>query len=267
MRSILLILIIVVTGYAQYENPNEKKEMNFSWPGGAKVAVSLTFDDARFSQLDVGIPILEKYDVKATFYVSPAYFEQRLDEWKLVHKNGHEIANHSMVHPCSGNYPWSRHKALEDYTLEKMEVELKEANAFIKKHIGEQPISFAYPCGQSYVGRGADLQSYIPLVSGLFLTGRGWKNSYANDPTFCDMANLAGRELDGLSFEQAKAIIEDAKNNGYWLIWAGHDVGKLKRQTILSETLEQICIYAKDPANGIWIDTVGNIGRYVKENR
>lgn len=267
MRYFIFVLLIVSAVFSQYEDSNETMKKDFNWPNGAKVAISITFDDARPSQLDVGLPILDKHDVKATFYISPNAFEERLDDWKQAHKNGHEVANHSMIHPCSGNYPWARHKALEEYTLDKMETELIEANAYIKNHVGEEPVSFAYPCGQSYVGRGADLQSYIPLVSGLFLTARGWKNSYANDPTFCDLANLAGRELDLLSFDQALVIMEDAKDNGFWLIWGGHNVGEQKRQTILSETLEQICIYAKDQANEIWIDTVGNIGKYIKENR
>lgn len=265
---LIVLIILPVMASAQYESPeNKKTEKTFVWPNGATVAVSLSFDDARSSQLEVGIPILDKQNVKATFYISPRYFEERLDDWKKAFSNGHEIANHSLVHPCSGNYSWSRHKALENYTLAQMEKELMDANNIIKQHIGKAPISFAYPCGQSFIGRGKELKSYIPNVANMFVTGRGWKNEFANDPTFCDLANLAGRELDGLSFEQAKERIENAKENGDWLILAGHDIGEPDRQTVLSNTLEKLCAYAKDPANGIWIDTVGNVGTYILENR
>ena len=39
------------------------------WPEGKKTALSLTFDDARLSQVDQGLPLLDAYGVKATFYV------------------------------------------------------------------------------------------------------------------------------------------------------------------------------------------------------
>lgn len=39
----------------------------FNWPQGKKAAISLTFDDARFSQSDTGTLFLDRYGVKATF--------------------------------------------------------------------------------------------------------------------------------------------------------------------------------------------------------
>ncbi len=56
--------------------------MTFFWPEGKRVAVSLSFDDARTSQIDVGVPLLNRYQVKATFYVNPPRLESRLDGWK-----------------------------------------------------------------------------------------------------------------------------------------------------------------------------------------
>ena len=44
----------------------------FKWPPGKRAAISLSFDDARLSQIDNGIALLEKYGIKATFFVSPA---------------------------------------------------------------------------------------------------------------------------------------------------------------------------------------------------
>jgi peptidoglycan-N-acetylglucosamine deacetylase len=265
---ILNTILLSTMSFAQYENPeNKKMNSTFNWPNNAKVAVSISFDDSRSSQLDVGIPILDKRNVKATFYIVPEYFEKRVEEWKIAFKNGHEIASHSLVHPCSGNYLWARHKALEEYTLAKMKKELHDANSVIQQHIGKIPISFGYPCGQTFVGRGKGLKSYIPIVADMFVTGRGWMNEYSNDPTFCDLANLAGRELDGLSFDEAIALVEEAKENGHWVILAGHDIGEPDRQTVLSTTLEKLCIYLNDPVNNIWIDTVGNVGSYISENR
>jgi len=63
------------------------------------MAISLSYDDARLSQIDKGIPILDKYNVKGTFYVSIGSMNKRLDGWKKAVANGHDIGNHSLTHP------------------------------------------------------------------------------------------------------------------------------------------------------------------------
>ena len=45
-------------------------------------AMSLSFDDGRDSQVDRGTALLDRYGVKATFYVTPPAVERRLDGWK-----------------------------------------------------------------------------------------------------------------------------------------------------------------------------------------
>jgi len=239
----------------------------FIWPDGKKMALSLTFDDARLSQVDTGIPLLDKYGVKATFYVSPGSMIKRSDKWRMAVIKGHEIGNHSLLHPCSGNFTWSRDKALEDYTLHMMITELDSASRLIKEILGVHPVSFAYPCGQTFIGRGINVQSYVPLIAFLFESGRGWLNEAPNDPAFCDLSQLNGTELDGKSFEQVLKLIETAKANGYWLILAGHEMNEEGFQTSQLKTIESICKYATDPANGIWIASVHNIASFIKQKR
>ena len=166
------------------------------------MGLSLTFDDARLSQVDKGIPLLDNYGVKATFYVSPRNVKQRLDAWKKAAGNGHEIGNHSLVHPCTGNFPFARDKALEDYTLDEMNVELDSANNILKETLGVRAVSFAYPCGQKFVGRGKNTKSYIPLIALMFESGRGWLDEgptilpsviWPNSQAWNWMANLLTR--------------------------------------------------------------------------
>ena len=177
--------------------PVMEKREDFRWPEGKRAAISLTFDDARHSQITNGLPLLDKYDTKATFYVSIPNMEGRLEAWKAAAANGHEVGNHTLTHPCSGNFPFVGDRALEDYTLEKMRHELTESNTTIERLLDVRPVSFAYPCGQKYVGRGRNLKSYVPLVAEKFVSGRGWMDEWANDPAFCDMAQLMAMELDG----------------------------------------------------------------------
>ena len=154
----------------------------FSWPNSRKAALSFSFDDARHSQVDAGIPFLNKLQVKATFYVLSSNYTKRLEAWKAAHAAGHEIAHHTKTHPCTGNYAFAKNKALEDYTLTKMAEDLDTATDEIVTTFGVKPTSFAYPCGQKFVGRGANTQSYVPLIAKRFLTGRGYLDEAANDP-------------------------------------------------------------------------------------
>ncbi len=253
---------------AQYDVPdNQEKSPPFPWPDGKYAAVSLTFDDARFSQIDKGIPLLDRYGVKATFYISPERVPERQEKWRAAAARGHEIGNHTCSHPCTGNFQFARNKALEDYTLARMAGELDSANAFILEKIGVRAKSFAYPCGQKYVGRGVKVQSYVPLVAEKFLTGRGWLDEDANDAWFCDFAQLLGMESDGKSYRQLKALVDKAVEEGRWLVLAGHEMDTKGKQTTRLEPLEKLLHYAQDPDNGIWMDTVGHVAAYVDSVR
>lgn len=261
-RFVLLSIIILLTkaSIAQQDTP-------IGWPEGKKVALSLTFDDARASQVNGGTALLDSFGVKATFFVVPSSVEQSLDGWKKAVASGHEIGNHSLVHPCTGNFAWSRQKALEDYTLDRMRKELVECNKRIKELLNVNAEVFAYPCGQKFVGRGRNTQSYVPLVAELFLLGRGWLDEAANDPAFCDFAQVTGVESDGKDFDQVLPLIEEAKKTGHWLVLAGHEMGAPGPQTTRLTMLRKLLAYANDPANGIWIAPAGTVAKYIQKQR
>jgi len=275
LKHLAVLLIITAFGFTASNSFGQSYSIDnsagtkpvFIWPDGKKMALSLTFDDARFSQIDTGIPLLDKYGVKATFYVSPGSMIRQSDKWRMAVLNGHDIGNHSLLHPCSGNFTWSRSRALEDYTLDKIVTELDSASKLIKERLGIHPVSFAYPCGQTFIGRGINVQSYVPVIALLFESGRGWLNEAPNDPAFCDLSQLNATELDGKSFEQVMRYIETAQANGHWLILAGHEMNEEGFQTSQLKTIESICKYAADPVNGIWIDNVHKIASYIKQKR
>lgn len=235
------------------------------WPNGARAALSLSFDDARASQVDTGLAVLDALGARVTFFVVPSAVEPRLPGWRQAVAAGHEIGNHSLTHPCSGNFPWARQKALEEFTLERMRRELVDTNARVKELLGVTPETFAYPCGQTFVGRGAQTRSYVPLVAELFVAGRGWLAESPNDPAFCDLAQVLGMEMDGKDFEQILPLLEQSRETGGWLVLGGHEIGEGGRQTTRVAMLRKLVPYARDPANGIWLAPVGTVAKYVRE--
>ncbi len=238
------------------------------WPDGKRAAISLSFDDARPSQVDVGLPLLNRYGVKATFYVTPSRLRERLAGWKQAVADGHEIGNHTLTHPCTGNYEFSRDNALETFSLARMEREILDANLDIHELLGVTPRTFAYPCGQKFVGQGMSLSSYVPLVAGMFLAGRGWLDEGSNDLRLCDLAQALAIEADNHDFEQIRPLIEQAVEQGRWLILAGHEIGDGdKPQTTRVSMIDSLCRYARDPDHGIWIDTVARVASHIAGTR
>jgi peptidoglycan/xylan/chitin deacetylase (PgdA/CDA1 family) len=267
MPAVLAILLGAEKGVFAQAGEAAPRAARFPWPDGRKAALSLTFDDARESQVDVGIPILNEYGLRATFYVQPEGVRKRLAGWKAAVAAGHEIGNHSTTHPCTGNFAFSRGNALEEYTLEGLERDVEEASLFLSRELGREPSGFAYPCGQTFVGRGEGVRSYVPLVARLFRTGRLYMGEDSNDPAFCDLAQLLGVNLDGLCFEEVRPLVDKAAAEGRWLVLAGHEIGEGGFQTTRAATLAALCRHAKDPASGLWVDTVEAISAHVLRQR
>ena len=258
----IIVLLCLWSGGLLAQSTTKK----ITWPVGKKMALSLTFDDGRGSQVLAGVKLLNQYGAKATFYVMPSAIEKSLPAWRDLANAGHEIGNHTSLHPCSGNFAWSRTKALEEYSLEKMAKELGESNRQISEMLGVVPESFAYPCGQTFVGMNENTKSYVPLVHQQFSSGRGWRDEAPNDPAYLNMAQLTGIEMDGQDFEEILPLIQDAAKQGYWLVLAGHEMGTDGNQTTRLSMLEKLIQYAQTPENGIWLAPVKDVTHFLKAN-
>jgi peptidoglycan/xylan/chitin deacetylase (PgdA/CDA1 family) len=242
------------------------KPQKFRWPEGRRAALSLSWDDARPSAVEVGVPILDQYGIKGTFYVLPRNMTRQVKKWRTAAANGHELGNHSLKHPCMGNFiGWQTPATmLENYTLGRMERELLAANRVINRKTGVKPTSFAYPCAQTYVGRGTRLRSYIPIVAKHFEVGRaGFSETYAS-PERCDIAQVPSIDSDNKTFEQMLVTLDAAVANGCWLVFTGHEVGDGKvKQTTSAAGLKKLCAYLKKHPE-IWVDTVSAVGRHIR---
>jgi len=265
--TVVALAISAVVALAAAHTLTRAQTSPSQWPGGARMALSLSFDDGRESQVTAGLPVFARHGAKATFFVVPSAVERRLDGWKEAVAAGHEIGNHSLTHSCSGNLPFARQKALEDHSIPRMREELAEANRRITALLGVTPRTFAYPCGQTFVGRGRQTQSYVPVVADLFLVGRGWLDEAANDPAFVDLAQTLGVEMDGKDFAQIRPLLDTARTRGAWLVLAGHDIGPDGGQTTRVAMLDELLAYTKDPASGIWLATVAEAADHIVRQR
>jgi len=141
------------------------------------------------------------------------------------------------------------------------------ANRDIQRLLGVKATTFAYPCREKLNSRGSETASTVPLVAKRFLVGRGFRDESANDPAFCDLAQVLGVESDGMSFEQMKQAPETAAKDGSWLVFAGHEIGAGGYQTTRTDALQQFLRWANDPASGVWLDTVQAVARFIQAQR
>lgn len=233
----------------------------FQWPDGRAAALSLTFDDGRASQLVHAAPTLDRLGVKGTFFLVPGPVGSNWQAWRRVVANGHEIGNHTVHHPCEAGIPGVRSHVLEDMTLDDMRAELVDANSRIGGLLGVIPKTFAYPYGQSTVGRGQGARSYVPLVAELFDVGRTFNDRWANDPGRCDLSKVACVDMDGQDFDGVRMTLEAALTSGAWTVLGGHEVDPTDHRATSVELLKRIAGWCED--HRVWVDTLGSVGAWV----
>lgn len=231
------------------------------WPDGSRAALSLSFDDARDSQLSpAGLDLLDRLGVPATFFVLPDALRD-VRQWRAMVEGGHEIGNHSLRHPCSGNLTFTRHMPLERLTLADIEADIDDANRRLEDTVGVAPRVFAYPCGQTFVGRGVDTQSYVPVVARRFLAARTFNDGWTNAPLWCDLAQIAAIDSDARRFDDLRVWLDEALAEESWLVLAGHEIGDSGRQTTRPATIEAVVRWCR--SEGVRIATVGAVGETV----
>jgi len=100
--------------------------------------VSISFD-AAWGNEDTQqlIDILEKYDVKATFFVVGQWVDKYPESVKALSDAGHEIMNHSNTHPH-----------MSKLSVQQMTEEIEACNNKIEKITGKRPTLFRAPYGE-----------------------------------------------------------------------------------------------------------------------
>lgn len=191
------------------------------WPRGY---VSLTYDDGLSSQLDIAAPQLEKAGLRGTFYLTWNNMKDRAVEWAALAGRGHELANHSVTHPCD-----LRHQDLQSFRAREIDP--------MQRWLGEvegakRARDYAYPCDVTDLGPGnpdqqADTYARV-LRSARILrarTSEGPPNSlrWVQDAPYRLQA-LALR-YDAKNLTNIRDYLSEAVKEGRWAILVMHEIG------------------------------------------
>lgn len=141
----IVFLAIFLLLYGTYKLMNSRTYQLF---GGltnhvetSQKVVALTFDDGPTKNVDQLLPLLDKYNAKATFFVIGNELEKNLEEGKKIAQAGHQIGNHSYSH-----------KRMVFKTPSFIQQEIEKTNTLIRKTGYKEPIDFRPPNGKKLVG-------------------------------------------------------------------------------------------------------------------
>lgn len=280
IKSLAIIWFTLFTtfpliGYGQKSNPVSARIT--TWYQNKSGAVSVSFDDACYSQYTYAYPVLEKLDIKATFSVvgewtadepsnsaEPGSFEIKKMGWLQLlelYDHGHELAAHGYRHE----------KYDKLLPVSDLADQMKQIKSVVESRTEASGYTMNYP--YSYAS------GNIPLAAqeAGYLFGRTGLDTI-NPPSPVNMYLLATHVILNESLPDSLAFqnwLEKSKGN--WLILMYHhlfDFGSKEMEIIRMHKVEHS--YSLTPgqfekqmnalvATDCWIAPISTIGKYITE--
>ncbi len=249
-----IILIMMFNGvFAQSEN---------SWQGKG-CAVVLTYDDGLNTDLNHVIPALDSMKLKGTFYISDYFngLSAQIDGWRKAAAEGHELANHSIWHPCEGGRPgreFVKDYDLRFYTVKKMVDEIREMNNVLQAIDGKKERTFAYPCGDTKIRD----SSYIEPLKNEFIAARGVSAEMLPIGKI-DLYNIGCYTMNGQTGEQMIDLVKQAEKTHTLLVFLFHGVGGEHSLNVSLAAHSQLLRYLQENQKTIWVAPMIDIAKYI----
>ena len=211
-----------------------------------EAAISFTLDDGWEDNATIAAPLFDRYGFHATFFLVPAviplndnekkpnnkYGQISWDRWKQIAQAGHEIANHTL-----------HHVSLTNSSNEVVQAEIDGGRQLIAQKIGIAPVSFAYP--------------------GNHRDDRVRKFVYARHAVAREFETGYGRP--GFTTEKANQLVDKALAEKRWMVAMLHAIVDGYAAFSSASILEEHLKHVQTLNDRLWVDTFGNVGRYVKQ--
>jgi peptidoglycan/xylan/chitin deacetylase (PgdA/CDA1 family) len=232
-----------------------------------KCAVVLTYDDALNVHLDNVVPLLDSLGFRATFYVPGFFpgFRERVKDWISVAKEGHELGNHTLFHPCEGKSPgreWVKPDYdLNKYTVQRMVDEIGMANTLLEAMDGRTRRTFAYPCGDMKAGD----SSYVDWIKGSFVAARGVGGEMQRMNEI-DLYDIHCYMVSGQSGDELIGLVKKAMENNALLVFLFHGVGGEHNLNVSLDAHRKLLDFLKQNEMDVWIAPLVEVAEYVRQN-
>ncbi len=258
-----------------------------TWAGDKQSAFSLTFDDGYQSQIDNARPVLDSYGFKGTFYViagslvdlgqKQIFRYGNWDEFTQMANEGHEIAAHTMTHPDLTQIPVG-----DINTPGTLNYELYQSQVLIEQKTGKKVLTLAYPFTYHNAEVDNTAAQYFEssraggnTTNNPNITGLTWQQLGSYEIRFDTPRNSFADDQDELT--QVKNWTQNMINNNQWGVVFTHEVIPQSEITqavnagywypMSVEWLNSFCqwLKSKSDSNKVWVETVANITKYIKE--
>ena len=163
----LLMCLLLTFSILEISTAAENSSIVFSKNEDATKKIALTFDDGPHPRYTERIlNILEKYNIKATFFVIGVNIENYPEPLKKIYEGGHEIGNHSYDH--------NNEKNLNE---ENVRTEIEKCETLIYETVGVRATLFRPPQGDygSQVEKIASQKNYSIILWSI--DTRDWEHS------------------------------------------------------------------------------------------
>ena len=258
----LIVLALPLSGMTQKKGSN------------TKAIICLTYDDGLETQLSTAIPQLDSAGFKATFFLNSIQGSSQSEVigqtpeavlgWSKAARNGHELANHTLFHPCPEKIGWDRSVSIENYTIDKILKEISTQNTLLSFLDPKRKIrSFAFPCNNTLL-EGKDYTKVI-RDKGLVNFGRtgGDSNSIITDFKHLNTMQVPSWHVwTGTGLDELIAFAEKVKKAGGMGIYQFHGVdGNIFR--ISGKTHKDFLTYLREHKDEFWVTTFSEAMEFV----
>ena len=257
MKYLFFLISVFVSMHLSAQNNN-------AW-NNKKCAVVLTYDDALNTHLDNVIPLLDSLGLKATFYLSASFpgCKNRLNDWKKAAAEGHELGNHTLFHPCTGNIPgreWVKPDYdLSKYTVKRIVDEARMTNIFLQALDGKTVRTFAFPCSDMKIGD----TSYIDSLKNDFIEARAVREEMHTIDKV-DLYNTDCYAMNNATGDQMIALVKQAMQTNTLLVFLFHGVGGEHAINVSLDAHRQLLNFLKQNEQDIWIAPMIDVAEYIK---
>lgn len=257
-RSPFAILLLIVTAFHSFSQ--QAKDWN-----GKRAAVVLTYDDGLNVHLTNTIPALDSAGLKGTFYISDYAnnLQGQISGWRKAAANGHELANHTIWHPCEGGRTGREFVKgdydMRFYTVRRITDEIRGMNNLLKAIDGKEKRTFAFPCGDTKINDTA----YIEGLKADFVAARGVSGVM---PTInnVNLYDFPGSMVNGQTGDELIALVKQAEQKGALLVFLFHGVGGEHGLNVSLPAHRQLLQYLKKNKKDIWVAPLIEVAQYVK---
>ena len=220
-----------------------------TWRGFCSGAVTYTFDDNLPNQYAKAVPIFNAKGFKMTLFTVSTWGSG----WSKVQAaaaSGHEIASHTVTHP-----------RLPTLSLAQQTNELADSRSAINASVTNQScVTLAFPyCVPGDPG----------ITAAYYIAARGCSGQLvpATPPDFMNISSFVCGSQGGIKTpDQFNAKADAAAAANSWAVYLIHALDDDNGYSPMpSETLQASLDYLDAHRDKYWVETFGNVVRYIRE--